>query len=1152
MPGSIPQGTGGVPPRTRKPILTAGAAAAATVLAVGFAPAATAATVPDLPDPAAITEIGYTLPADFIEVAADPGTDLSGWTVGSVTRGGSVQAADYLVTLPEGTQVGESGALAVEVQITNSVNSGAAADGSYGASAFVIDAEGTLHDFQQIGGVAGGRGVTGAAGGQTPAAVVGVEASPTGAVAASGESIQLVDGSWTSAAPTPGTLPGGPGAEPTEPPVEPGEVTAIAEIQGTGEESPLQGQTVTTRGVVTAAYPTGGLNGYFIQTPGTGGEEEREASDGIFVYSSATVNDVQTGQYVEVTGQVSEYYGQTQITVAAGGASVLDEAVEAPKPVASFPLTDEEREALEGMLLQPEDVFTVSDNYQANQYGELLLALGEEPLRQPTDVAPPLSDEALAVEAENAEREVILDDGSSWNYMNNSQAQGTPFPYLYPEASPRVGAQVSFTSPVVLGYGFDAWRFQPLEQLTGDNAEAAQPVLIEDTRQDAPLEVPGRITLASFNVLNYFITTGDQLDGCQYYNDREGNPVTVRGGCDARGAANAESFERQQAKIVEAINRMDTSVLSLEEIENSSRFDLDRDAALAQLVEALNEHAGEERWDYIRSPEQLPENDDVIRTAFIYQPAEVAPLGDSAAQIDDAFHNARAPLAQAFAPLDASGEPEEENAFLAIVNHFKSKGSGSGPGNEDTGDGQGASNADRVAQATALVSFAEELREELGTESVYLLGDFNSYTEEDPMQVFYEAGYHNIGQELTDKSTYVFSGRTGSLDHILALEGPARDAVQGADIWQINSVEAVAYEYSRYNYNVAELYAPDPFRASDHDPLIVGLFDGTEPGPSPEPTEPEPTTPAPTEPEPTTDPTEPEPTTDPTEPEPTTPAPTEPEPTTPAPTEPTTDPTEPEPTTDPTEPGTGIQVDVTSGHPGDPITVTGLEEYEGEELRGQFNSDPVDLGTATVDGGAVRFTVPEIDAGEHTFTVFQGETVVFSTPFEVLADDAPAEPALSVAPERVTPEAFVDPEQGVRATASGFTAGESVTFTVVPDGSDVTGLSETVEVNAEGVAEFVIYGDNPANPAVYVGSYTVGVEGTDLSASFEVAEDADPGQPGSGDGDGGSGSGGDNGSGGGGGSSLPRTGAELAGLGAGLALIAAGAAALCVSRRQNG
>ncbi|GAB3045210.1 hypothetical protein [Sediminivirga luteola] len=324
----------------------------------------------------------------------------------------------------------------------------------------------------------------------------------------------------------------------------------------------------------------------------------------------------------------------------------------------------------------------------------------------------------------------------------------------------------------------------------------------------------------------------------------------------------------------------------------------------------------------------------------------------------------------------------------------------------------------------------------------------------------------------------------------------------------------------------------------------------TEPEPTtPAPTEPEPTTPAPTEPEPTTDPTEPAPTTDPTEPEPTT-DPTEPEPTTPAPTEPEpTTPAPTEPTTDPTEPGTGIQVDVTSGHPGDPITVTGLEEYEGDELRGQFNSDPVDLGTATVDEGAVTFTVPEIDAGEHTFTVFQGETVVFSTPFEVLADDAPAEPALSVAPERVTPEAFVDPEQGVRATASGFTAGESVTFVVTPEGENVTGLEETVQVDQDGTAQFVIYGTNPADPSVYVGQYSVTIDGTDLSASFEVADDADPGQPGSGDG-GGSGSG-DGGSGSGGGSSLPRTGAELAGLGAGLALIAAGAAAIAMTRRRT-
>ena len=33
-------------------------------------------------------------------------------------------------------------------------------------------------------------------------------------------------------------------------------------------------------------------------------------------------------------------------------------------------------------------------------------------------------------------------------------------------------------------------------------------------------------------------------------------------------------------------------------------------------------------------------------------------------------------------------------------------------------------------------------------------------------------------------------------------------SVTGADIWNINSVESVALEYSRYNYNAKNLYQP--------------------------------------------------------------------------------------------------------------------------------------------------------------------------------------------------------------------------------------------------------------------------------------------------------------------------------------------------------
>ena len=86
-------------------------------------------------------------------------------------------------------------------------------------------------------------------------------------------------------------------------PTDPVDAT-IAEIQGTAASSPLAGTTVRTTGVVTAAYPTGGINGYVIQTAGTGGATDATpgASDAIFVFSSSTAGMVAIGDTVQVTG----------------------------------------------------------------------------------------------------------------------------------------------------------------------------------------------------------------------------------------------------------------------------------------------------------------------------------------------------------------------------------------------------------------------------------------------------------------------------------------------------------------------------------------------------------------------------------------------------------------------------------------------------------------------------------------------------------------------------------------------------------------------------------------------------------------------------------------------------------------------------------
>ncbi|WP_460772421.1 ExeM/NucH family extracellular endonuclease [Microbacterium sp. GXF7504] len=616
--------------------------------------------------------------------------------------------------------------------------------------------------------------------------------------------------------------------EPTDPeePATPPGVTAIAEIQGTGDTSPLAGQTVTTRGVVTAAYPSGGMNGFYLQTPGTGGTEDATpgASDAVFVYGSTAVAKVTIGDHVEVTGPVSEYRGMTQLSPTAAGVTVLDEpAAEVPATQTGWPADEAAREALEGMLLAPQGEFTVTDTYDANRYGAIGLAAGGTPLLTPTEIARPGTAEYDAAVADAAARAIVLDDGATLNFASAANT-GIPLPYLSLDAPVRVGAPVTFTRPVVLDYRNDGWNLQPVQQLTADNAGDVQPVTFGNTRTAGPADVGGDVRLASFNVLNYFATTGADAvaagANCSFYTDRQGNPITVNtctGGPGVRGAADEANLARQEAKIVAAINALDADVVSLEEIENSRIAGKDRDAAVATLVDALNDALGTEEWAYAPSPAAVPADEDVIRTAFIYRQAAVTPVGEGVIDEDPAFDNARYPLAQAFQP---AGAEDDEGVFLAIVNHFKSKGSGTGA-DADTGDGQGASNSSRVAQATALVDFSARLQDELGTDLAFLMGDFNAYTQEDPIRVLRDAGYVDQGAK-TGKYTYAYDGAVGSLDHILA--SPAADArVTGADIWNVNSGESIALEYSRYNANVLDLYDTSPYRSSDHDPIVVGL-----------------------------------------------------------------------------------------------------------------------------------------------------------------------------------------------------------------------------------------------------------------------------------------------------------------------------------------
>src|SRR4051794_40179031 len=648
-------------------------------------------------------------------------------------------------------------------------------------------------------------------------------------------------------------------------------VTAISAIQGTGAASPLVGQSVNTQGVVTAAYPAGGLKGFYIQTPGP---DTADASDAIFVFANnaAPAGYPAVGDSLDVTGTVAENFEQTELTGASWTPHGSSLGTVTPKTVIpgtdcalpgdtclSGAALDAAREVSEGEAFQPaaSNDWTLTDVYDgapfygtgltngSSNFGEMgVAAESDQALIAPTELFD-VQNEATQVANRtkwNDAHRIILDDGSSTNYTTTN---GSPFPWMTPSYVPRVGAPVTFPAPVILYKDFGVWRVEPSTQVVGAPS-ATQPQLAQTRAAIAggPENIGGDLKLATFNVLNFFPTDGNEYETldpnnhCTYFTDRTGlnqittnacgNPSTSAGN-GPRGAANQANVARQRDKIVSAINTANADIVSLEELENSVKFGKDRDYAITQLVNALN--AGNPgKWAFVPSPsaDKLPAvaDQDVIRTGFIYQPATVALVGASRVLANQSsgsqtFANAREPLAQAF---KAVGTPDG-SAFAVVVNHFKSKGSG-----VDDGTGQGNANPDRVAQAQSLLTFANQFKLDRGITRVFLVGDFNAYSSEDPAQVITGGGYTEEHSTTDpDEETYNFDGQIGSLDHVFANSAAAAD-VTGADVWTINGYESVYYEYSRFNYNATNLYDSGPFRSSDHSPEIVGIHaDSTEP-----------------------------------------------------------------------------------------------------------------------------------------------------------------------------------------------------------------------------------------------------------------------------------------------------------------------------------
>ncbi|UQN06984.1 ExeM/NucH family extracellular endonuclease [Deinococcus sp. QL22] len=595
----------------------------------------------------------------------------------------------------------------------------------------------------------------------------------------------------------------------------------IGAVQGStpsgNAPSPLTGA-VNVEGVVTSNLVAGTLRGFFVQEEGIDADNDVQTSDGVFIFCGSTGGNcptLTTGDRVRVTGNVSEFVTATQISPAsAADVTVLASGTALPAPqTLTLPLPVAERERFEGMLVTVSG--TVTNNFTLGRGGSFDLA--DERLYTFSQINAPSVSGLAAFNANLPNRFIRIDDGT--------RAQN-PNPLIFGRGNQPLSAANTLrggdtaTATGVLSYSNDGWTGSgSLDTYRIHATAASTTITATNPRQPVPEAVGGSLRVGSMNVLNYFTTLLTTNTGC--------TPNGI--GSTARGANNCDEFLRQRAKTVDSIRKLNADVLGILEMQND--YAKGANSSLANLVNALNDPATggtAGAYAYLNSAANI--GTDAITVAMIYKPAAVTPVGNLAI-LDSTFDPAyidtcnRPTLAQTF-QSNANG-----GRFTAAMAHLKSKGSPCA-GDTDQLDGQGASNATRLAAADVITKWLETNPTGVADADRILLGDLNAYRMEDPIMRLLRGADNTAGNadDLVsvfgpESYSYQFDGTWGSLDHAIVSQS-LNGQLTGKTKWHINADEPVILDYNtefKAADQQASFFAPDAFRSSDHDPVLVGL-----------------------------------------------------------------------------------------------------------------------------------------------------------------------------------------------------------------------------------------------------------------------------------------------------------------------------------------
>jgi len=587
------------------------------------------------------------------------------------------------------------------------------------------------------------------------------------------------------------------------------DLVPIHRVQSAQSSSPLEGRTVLVAGIVTGDFQANDgdladLGGFFLQQELP--DEDPATSEGIFIEDDGIDGpDVTVGERLLVRGTVAEVGGETRIRaqniVITGRGDLVATDVELPFAALTRNAQDElipDLENLEGMLVRFPQSLTVTDIFGLERHGEVTVSAAGR-LRIYTNGNRPDAEAYARADRQNRLRRLVLDDGRNGRYA-------TPFLYLFPRGDQANAIRVgdSVTGLVgVLHYGratgdegAETWRLMPVR----DPAFAT-------TNPQPVLPPPGekQLRVMGYNADNFFTTLDAGADICGPARD-----------ANCRGARSAAEFDRQLAKTVTLIGLSGAHVVGLSEIENNGAV------ALEALTDALNERGTGAAWRHVDTGNV---GSDSIRVAFIYESGRVTAIGQPAildSSVDPRYldRRNRPAIAQTFADRRTGGQ------MTVVVNHLKSKSSScAADGDPDLDDGQSNCNRTRTAAVAAETDWLATDPTGSHDPDVLVIGDMNAHLREDPLLTFEAAGYANLLLEEhgSDAYSYVFRGQAGSLDH--ALVSPSlRPQVVRVIEWHVNADEPAAFDYRLPRGRDASLFdGSTPYRASDHDPLIIDL-----------------------------------------------------------------------------------------------------------------------------------------------------------------------------------------------------------------------------------------------------------------------------------------------------------------------------------------